>query len=521
LDVNRCRSGSNTVWSTNKNKGLAHGMWRLSRARYLAACCSILLQSYATASPDGAPHPTADFPRAESFYPHAAKLWAQEGTTVVHYCVDANGHLSGDPTVERTSGDEDLDGAALALAKAGDDHYVPAYAAGKATAGCAKLNVQFALADDPAFPTLSRRAKQLTNASRPQVQSLQRELQLAQRPPDLTAFVAGDRQQLMQLRDFVAGATPLVKQYDTLLADFVSKMDELGRADDVSEAERTAFSKSWQENRTRIEQLRASALDMRAVLTAVNEFADYVESAQPPQRAELDELIARARAEYDQLQTKAPPQSVPLLVESVAGLEYSAATMPGVVSPVKITSAKEIANSCQYPPTANRNFAEGTTQLRLHLDATGAVSAAAVARSSGYDELDAAALKCIATVRFRPASQDDKPVAAVVRYGWTWKIDWGAPDPNKCADLKAAAEAHPHPPANDPAAKPTAMLCTCWEESGKSRGPQLVESTGSQRLDDGAIKLALATALTPRPPGHAGCSAYRMQFELQNPAPRK
>jgi TonB family protein len=509
------------IASANKSMELAHGMWRLSRTRYLAACCTILLHGYAIASPDESPPPTADFPRAESFYPYAARVWAQEGTTVVRYCVDANGHLSGDPTVERTSGDEDLDGAALALAKAGDDHYVPAYEAGKATAGCAKLNVHFALEDDPAFPTLSRRSKQLTNESRPQLQSLQKEVQRAQRPPDLAGIAAGDRQQLMQLRNFVAGATPLVKQYDTLLADFVSKMDELGRADDVSEAERTAFSKSWQEKRARINELRAVVLDMRAVLNTVNELADYVESAKPPQRAEIDELIARVRAEYDQLQTRSPPQVAPLLVESVAGLEYSAAAMPGVAAPVKVTSAKEIANSCQYPPTANRNLEEGTTQLRLHLDATGAVSAAAVARSSGYDELDAAALKCVATVRFQPASQDGKPVAAVVRYGWTWKIDWGSPDPNKCADLKAAAEARPHPPANNPAEKPTATLCTCWEESGKTRGPQIVESTGSQRLDDGAIKLAMAAAPTPRPPGHAGCSAYRMQFELQNPAPRK
>ena len=351
--------------------------------------------------------------------------------------------------------------------------------------------------------------------------SPKKELHLAQRPPDLTHFVPGDRQQLIQLRNFLAGASPLVKQYDTLLADVVSKMDELGRADDVSEAERTAFSKSWQEGRARIEQLRATVLDMRAVLNSVNELADYAENTQPPQPAEIAELIATVRAEYDQLQTGSTPQGVPLIVESVAGVQYSATALPGVTAPVKITSAKEIANSCQYPPTANRNLEEGTTLLRLHLDATGTVSAAAVARSSGYDELDAAALKCVATVRFQPASQDGKPVAAVVRYGWTWKIDWGSPDPNQCAELKAAAAARPHPPANSPSAKSTATLCTCWEESGKTLGPQIVESTGSQRLDDGAIKLAIAAAPTPRPPGHAGCSAYRMQFELQDPAPRK
>ena len=43
-----------------------------------------------------------------------------------------------------------------------------------------------------------------------------------QRPPDLTTFVPGDQQQLMQLRNFVASVSPLVKKYDTLLADFVA-----------------------------------------------------------------------------------------------------------------------------------------------------------------------------------------------------------------------------------------------------------------------------------------------------------
>ena len=41
----------------------------------------------------------------------------------------------------------------MALAKAGDGHYVPAYEAGKAIAACANFKVNFALWDDPSFPT--------------------------------------------------------------------------------------------------------------------------------------------------------------------------------------------------------------------------------------------------------------------------------------------------------------------------------------------------------------------------------
>jgi TonB family protein len=532
------------------------GMQRVSRTLSVVACCAILVQGSATASPTGSSHPGTDFPNSESFYPYSAKLWAQEGATVVHYCVDANGRLSGEPTVERTSGDDDLDGAALALAKAGDGHYVPAYEAGKAIAACANFKVNFALWDDPSFPTLSRRAKQLTNQSRPQIQSLNRELQLARRPPDLTTFVPGDQQQLMQLRNFVASVAPLVKKYDTLLADFVAKMDEMGRADDVSEAERTAFSKSWQEKRAHVEQLRAAVLDMRSMLGTANDLADYVQNAQPPlwsvagpntpnveQRAAIGELIARGRTEYAELQTSLtkttnslakadggpqglpgsspgtlpqPPERALMLLESVAGLEYSAASMPGVVPPKRITTPKEISDSCSYPQAANRNYEEGTTLLRLHLDEAGAVSAVAVARSSGHEELDAAAVRCIATVRFQPAARNGTPLASVIRYGWTWKMDWGSSDPRKCDELKAAADAHAPLPANNRPEKGAAVVCSCWEESGKARILQIVESSGSQRLDDGAIKLAEAGAGPPRPPGHPGCFAYRIQFELKN-----
>jgi TonB family protein len=436
----------------------------------------------------------------------------------------------------------------LALAKAGDGHYIPAYEAGKAIAGCASLKVNFALRDDPSFPTLSRRAKQL--------QSLEREFQLAQRPQDLATFVPGDQQQLMQLRNFVASASALVKKYDTFLADFVAKMDEMGRADDVSEAERTAFSKSWQEKRAHVEQLRAAVLDMRSILDTVNDLADYVQNAQPPlwsvsgpnkpnveQRTEIGEFIARGRAEYAELQTRLtrtanslakpeggplglqgsspgtllqPPESVPMYLESVAGLEYSAASMPRVAPPKQITTSKEISDSCPYPQAANRNYEEGTTLLRLHLEEAGAVSTVVVARSSGHDELDAAAVRCIATVRFQPAAQNGTPVASVIRYGWTWKIDWGSPDPRKCNELKAAADARARLPSHNQSGKPAAVVCTCWEESGKARKPQIVESSGSQRLDEGAIKLAEVGAATPRPPGHSGCFAYRIQFDLKD-----
>jgi hypothetical protein len=70
---------------------------------------------------------------------------------------------------------------------------------------------------------------------------------------------------------------------------------------------------------------------MRAMLITVTEIADYVENTRPPQRAAIDELIARVRVEYAVLQTSLTgtadtqfPQGAPMVLESVAGREYSA-----------------------------------------------------------------------------------------------------------------------------------------------------------------------------------------------------
>ncbi|MGN6150151.1 MAG: energy transducer TonB, partial [Rhizomicrobium sp.] len=58
-----------------------------------------------------------------------------------------------------------------------------------------------------------------------------------------------------------------------------------------------------------------------------------------------------------------------------------------------------------YPPLDRRLGHEGTVRLTLSIDALGAVSGAAVERSSGYDGLDAAAVAWVkAHWRYKPAT---------------------------------------------------------------------------------------------------------------------
>jgi protein TonB len=70
-----------------------------------------------------------------------------------------------------------------------------------------------------------------------------------------------------------------------------------------------------------------------------------------------------------------------------------------------------------YPASLRQRGAEGEVRVRLRVDADGAVSEAAVAVSSGSDALDEAAVEAARGWTFDPATEDGRPVAAVV-YRW-------------------------------------------------------------------------------------------------------
>ncbi|HXY75357.1 MAG TPA: energy transducer TonB [Steroidobacteraceae bacterium] len=66
------------------------------------------------------------FPNSDDYYPPASKRLGEEGSPVVHVCVNAQGKLTaGTPSIKQTSGSSRLDDGAINLAKAGQGHYAP------------------------------------------------------------------------------------------------------------------------------------------------------------------------------------------------------------------------------------------------------------------------------------------------------------------------------------------------------------------------------------------------------------
>jgi len=224
--------------------------------------------------------PGQDFPAPESFYPIEAARLYQEGAVVIHLCVDATGKLLGPPTLEASSGNSDLDSAAVLLATAGNGHYRPATRNGANVQGCAAFRIRFKMAEDPRWPLLSRKLNVLNAQFAKQAEEVNRELESLPRPVDLDVT---DQEQLATLRLFSAGAGTVLSRSSALTLDYIVQIDRLSAADDIPESERNAFLADWGPRKTLLRQYSDEfSSSVLSLIAAMDELITYVETAKPP-----------------------------------------------------------------------------------------------------------------------------------------------------------------------------------------------------------------------------------------------
>lgn len=75
-----------------------------------------------------------------------------------------------------------------------------------------------------------------------------------------------------------------------------------------------------------------------------------------------------------------------------------------------------------YPKTARQRGEEGDVVLALSIDERGRVNRAEVAETSGFAELDAAAVRAAERARFVPAKSGRSPVASTARITITFRL---------------------------------------------------------------------------------------------------
>lgn len=150
------------------------------------------------------------------------------------------------------------------------------------------------------------------------------------------------------------------------------------------------------------------------------------ENAAPPEQPKSEEPPPPQQpivAPPPIVQTVAPPSPVvttPVPAPPAPPVVSAAPAAPAVVSEVAAPisapdgSARSLGNPApNYPMDARRNRWEGIVRLRVVITPEGRVKEIGVAKSSGFDSLDEAALRTVRKWRFLPGKQAGEPVEAV------------------------------------------------------------------------------------------------------------
>src|ERR1019366_7150090 len=82
---------------------------------------------------------------------------------------------------------------------------------------------------------------------------------------------------------------------------------------------------------------------------------------------------------------------------------------PPAPTKLEVTYKPDISN--YYPEQARRDGQEGRAQVKICINTSGKVESAEIASSSGFPILDEAAIKVGRAFRFKPPTQEGKPVA--------------------------------------------------------------------------------------------------------------
>jgi TonB family protein len=136
-----------------------------------------------------------------------------------------------------------------------------------------------------------------------------------------------------------------------------------------------------------------------------------------------------------------PPAGLPLLVlllgpsacreRAESPPQSMAVWQSGSTPPDELPTMLNREPPFHYPRALYERRVQGNVTLRLFVDAGGAVrpESTSVAETSGYPPLDSAAVEGARALRFRPARQDGRPLAAAILFPVYFRHPRAAPLP--------------------------------------------------------------------------------------------
>jgi len=103
-----------------------------------------------------------------------------------------------------------------------------------------------------------------------------------------------------------------------------------------------------------------------------------------------------------------------LLITGAAGLA-GAAEVPASVDLAKCKA--------EYPKASLMNEEQGTVSMSFLVAADGNVVESKLDKSSGFKNLDKAAMKALSSCKFKPGTKDGAPAQTWAKVDYAWKLD--------------------------------------------------------------------------------------------------
>ena len=109
------------------------------------------------------------------------------------------------------------------------------------------------------------------------------------------------------------------------------------------------------------------------------------------------------------------PSVIAAIVLSCLSASVAAAEVPAVFD----------SKTCKadYPKASLMNEEQGTTSMSFLVAPDGAVVDAKLEKTSGFKNLDKAAIKSISACKFKPGSKDGAPAQTWTKVDYAWKLD--------------------------------------------------------------------------------------------------
>ena len=76
-----------------------------------------------------------------------------------------------------------------------------------------------------------------------------------------------------------------------------------------------------------------------------------------------------------------------------------------------------------YPKASLMNEEQGTVSMAFLVNADGSVAESKLEKTSGFKNLDKAAMKSLAACKFKPGTKDGAPAQTWTKVDYAWKLD--------------------------------------------------------------------------------------------------